>query len=123
MIVGCNPFYGFAHLGSILATVMRALHARARATRTSARFGINAQLRSWPRPAGRAVPCRGRAMHSSSRHASGAAAAQWRPLAIYHHGERIDVAFRDGKIRRTRLVPPGARCRRVMVGVGTHSPR
>ena len=44
LIVGCNPFYGYAHYNSILATVMREYYTPERVCdvlRRCLRFGIN----------------------------------------------------------------------------------
>ncbi|MBL8144421.1 MAG: twin-arginine translocation signal domain-containing protein [Acidobacteria bacterium] len=130
MIVGCNPFYGFAHFNSILATVMREYYTPERVCdvlHQCARFGINAynyvQLGRAPQDLER-FRAEGGAMHLIIQGIGDPAplAAQWRPLAIYHHGERTDAAFRDGKIATVRDWCRQARDAGVMVGVGTHRP-
>lgn len=130
MVVGCNPFYGFAHFNTTLATVMREYYTPERVCdvlHQCARFGVNTynyvQLGRAPQDLERFVSEGGR-MHLIVQGIGDPAPLhqQWKPLAMYHHGEITDRAFRDGKMPDVRDW-----CRRVrdlgaMVGVGTHKP-
>ena len=49
--------------------------------------------------------------------------AQWKPLAIYHHGGRTDRAVRDGKLADVREWCKKVRDTGALVGVGTHNPQ
>lgn len=130
MVVGCNPFYGFAHFNTALSTVMREYYTPERVCdvlHQCARFGINAynyvQLGRAPQDLERFVSEGGR-MHLVVQGIGDPAPlhGQWKPLAMYHHGEITDRAFRDGKMAEVRDWCRKVRDLGAMVGVGTHKP-
>ena len=130
LIAGCNPFYGFAHFNSTLATVMREYYTPDRVCdvlHQCTRFGINAynyvQLGRAPQDLERFVAEGGR-MHLIVQTLGEAAPlySQWKPLAMYHHGERTDRAFQEGKLADVREWCRKTRDLGTLVGVGTHKP-
>jgi hypothetical protein len=130
LVAGCNPFYGYAHFNTTLGEVMRDYYTPERVCdvlHQCARFGINAynyvQLGRAPQDLAR-FQAEGGRMHLVCQCIGEAAPlhAQWKPLAIYHHGERTDTAWRDGRIATIREWCKRTRDLGVMVGVGTHRP-
>jgi len=130
LIVGCNPFYGFAHFNDILSKMMLEYYTAERVCdvlHQCARFGINAynyvDLGRAPRDLDR-FEAEGGSMHLIVQGIGDPAPfhAARKPLAMYHHGGRTDRAYQEGRIAEVRDW-----CRRVrdlgcMVGVGTHKP-
>jgi hypothetical protein len=130
LVAGCNPFYGYAHFNNTLAAVMREYYTPERVCdvlHQCVRFGINAynyvQLGRAPQDLAR-FQAEGGRMHLICQCIGEAAPihAQWKPLAIYHHGERTDAAYKDGQIATVREWCKRTRDLGVMVGVGTHKP-
>ncbi len=130
LVVGCNPFYGFAHFNRTLSTIMQEYYTAERVCdvlHQCNRFGINAynyvQL-------GRAAQdlerfrAEGGKMHLIVQGTTDPApiVAQWKPLAIYRHGGLTDRAFQSGNIGSVREWCKKVRDTGVMVGVGTHKP-
>lgn len=130
LVVGCNPFYGFAHYNNILATVMRDYYSQGRVCTVlheCNKYGINVcayhhQGRA-PQDVAR-FQSEGGKMHlivqcpddPSEVHKAFA------PMAIYHHGEQTDRAFQRGEMAPVREWCKRVRDLGVMVGVGTHKP-
>jgi hypothetical protein len=130
LIVGCNPFYGFAHFNSTLATVMREYYTPERVCdvlHQCNRFGINAynyvNLGRAPRDWERFL-AEGGSMHLIVQGMDDPVplVKNLKPLAMYHHGGRTDRAFQDGKIATVRQWCKQVRDLGVAVGVGTHKP-
>ncbi len=131
LVVGCNPFNGYAHYNAILATVMREYYTPERVCdvlHQCNRFGINAccfvDRGRAPQDLDRFVAEGGR-MHLIVQALPGDPAplyAARKPLAMYHHGERTDRAFQDGQIATVREWCKQARDLGCLVGVGTHKP-
>ena len=131
MVVGCNPLYGFSHFNQTLSTFMREYYTPERVCdllHQCARFGINAynyvQLGRAPQDLAR-FQAEGGRMHLIVQGIEDPAQiyAQWKPLAIYHHGGRTDRAVRDGKLADVREWCKKARDTGARVGVGTHNPQ
>jgi hypothetical protein len=130
LVVGCNPFYGFAHFNSTLAAIMREYYTAERVCdvlHQCSRFGINAYNyvnlgrapRDWERFVGE-----GGAMHLIVQGMDDPVplVRALKPLAMYHHGGRTDRAFQEGKIAAVRDWCSRVRDLGVTVGVGTHKP-
>jgi hypothetical protein len=130
LVVGCNPFYGYAHFNNTLASVMRTYYSQERVCAVMHdcnRYGINVcayhhQGRA-PQDLAR-FQSEGGKMHvivqcpddpSVVHKAIG-------PMAMYHHGEWTDRAFQKGDLSPVREWCKKARDLGVMVGVGTHKP-
>jgi hypothetical protein len=130
LVVGCNPFYGFAHFNNILATVMREYYTAERVCdvlHQCARFGINAynyvDLGRAPQDLDR-FQGEGGTMHLIVQGIGDPAPlhAARKPLAMYHHGGRTDRAFQEGRVAEVRDWCKQVRDLGCMVGVGTHKP-
>jgi hypothetical protein len=130
LVVGCNPFYGFAHFNSTLATIMREYYTAERVCdvlHQCNRFGINAynyvNLGRAPQDWQRFLAEGGR-MHLIVQGMDDPVplVRNLQPLAMYHHGGRTDRAFLDGKIASVRDWCKQVRDLGVTVGVGSHKP-
>ncbi len=130
LVVGCNPFYGFAHFNRTLSTIMGDYYTAERVCdvlHQCNRFGINAynyvQLGRAPQDLER-FRAEGGRVHLIVQGTTDPAAivAQWKPVAIYRHGNLTDRAFQSGDIRSVREWCKKVRDAGVMVGVGTHKP-
>jgi hypothetical protein len=130
LIVGCNPFYGFAHFNTTLAAVMRDYYTADRVCSVlhqATRFGINAYNFV---DLGRAsedldrFEAEGGRMHLIVQGIGEPAAfcAARRPLAMYHHGGRTDRAYQNGQIATVREWCKKVRDCGCLVGVGSHNP-
>ena len=130
LVVGCNPFYGFAHFNSMLGTVMQEYYTAERVCdvlHQCSRFGINAYNyvnlgrapEDWQRFLGE-----GGRMHLIMQGMDDPAplVRNLRPLAMYHHGGRTDRAYQDGQIGSVREWCKRVRDLGVTVGVGSHKP-
>ncbi len=131
LVVGCNPFYGYAHYNAILAAVMREYYTPERVCdvlHQCSRFGINACCyvdRERPRQDLDRFLSEGGRMHLIVQTLPGDPAplyAARKPLAMYHHGEHTDRAFQDGRMAAVKEWCKQARDLGCMVGVGTHKP-
>ncbi len=129
LIVGCNPFYGFSHFNRTLGTVMREYFTPERVCEVlhrCSRFGINAYnyvgLDRAPRALER-FRSEGGAMHLIVQGIGGPETIlPLRPLAVYHHGERTDRAFDEGRMDTVRDWCRRCRDAGLVVGVGSHRP-
>lgn len=130
LVVGCNPFYGYAHFNNILATVMRNYYSQERVSTVlhdCSRYGINVmayhhQGRA-PQDLAR-FQSEGGKMHLIVQCPDDPATVHkaLTPMAIYHHGEQTDRAFQNRAMAPVREWCKRARDLGVMVGVGTHKP-
>lgn len=131
LVVGCNPFYGYAHFNGTYAAVMREYYTPDRVCdvlHQCLRFGINAHnyvnLGRAPQDLDRFLAEGGGAMHLVVQ-AMGDPVPFYKarkPLAMYHHGERTDRAFQDGTMATVREWCRQVRDLGCLVGVGTHKP-
>lgn len=130
MVVGCNPFYGFAHYNNILGTVMREYYTQERVCEVlhqCNRFGINTYNYVG---IGRAqndlerFQSEGGKMHLVVQAMGDPVPIQkaLKPLAMYHHGEMTDRAYQNGDMDSVKEWCKKARGLGVMVGVGSHKP-
>jgi hypothetical protein len=130
LIVGCNPFYGYAHFNGTLSTVMREYYTAERVCdvlHQCSRFGINTynyvDLSRAPQDLDRFL-AEGGTMHLIVQGMGDPAplVATRKPLAMYHHGERTDQAYQNGQIATVRDWCRQVRDLGCLVGVGTHKP-
>jgi hypothetical protein len=130
LIVGCNPFYGFAHYNNILGTVMREYYTAERVCEVlhqCSRFGINTynyvQIGRAPQDLQRFI-AEGGKMHLIVQGQGDPSTVyqMFKPLAMYHHGENTDRAYQDGKMDAVKEWCKKTRDLGVMVGVGSHKP-
>jgi len=130
LVIGCNPFYGWAHFNATLATVMREYYTAERVCdvlHQCARFGINAynfvDSGRAPRDLDR-FRAEGGTMHLIVQGSGDPVPfhSARKPLAMYHHGEYTDRAFQQGKIATVRDWCKQVRDLGCLVGVGTHKP-
>jgi hypothetical protein len=130
LIVGCNPFYGYAHFNNVLGTVMREYYTPERVCEVlhqCNRFGINTynyvQLGRAPQDLQRFI-AEGGKMHLIVQGMGdpNTVYQMFKPLAIYHHGEQTDRAWQDGKMTAVKEWCKKTRDLGVMVGVGSHKP-
>jgi hypothetical protein len=130
LVVGCNPFYGFAHFNNTLGAIMRDYYTAERVCdvlHQCARFGINAYNyvnlgrapQDWDRFLGE-----GGQMHLVVQGMDDPVplVRNLKPLAMYHHGGRTDSAYQNGRIAEVREWCKRVRDLGVAVGVGTHKP-
>ncbi len=129
-VVGCNPFYGFAHFNNMLGTVMQEYYTAERVCdvlHQCNRFGINAynyvNIGRAPQDWERFLAEGGR-MHLIVQGMDDPVplVKNLRPLAMYHHGGRTDRAYQEGKIDGVREWCKRVRDLGVAVGVGSHKP-
>jgi hypothetical protein len=130
LIVGCNPFYGFAHFNGTLGTVMREYYSAERVCdvlHQCTRFGINAYNYVDLGRAGQDLDrfqAEDGSMHLIVQGIGDPRPfhAARKPLAMYHHGGRTDRAYQDGKIGAVREWCKQVRDLGCLVGVGSHKP-
>jgi hypothetical protein len=130
LVVGCNPFYGFAHFNGTLSAVMREYYTAERVCdvlHQCARFGINAYNYVDLGRAGQDLDrfeAEGGRMHLIVQGIGDPTAFYnaRKPLAMYHHGGRTDRAWMDGKIDTVRDWCKKVRDLGCLVGVGSHKP-
>jgi hypothetical protein len=130
LVIGCNPFYGYAHFNNVLAAVMREWYTQDKVCEVlhqCNRFGINAfnYLHRGRAPADlERFRAEGGQMHLIVQ---GDIDPQVivnavKPLAVYRHGQFTDTAFQEGKLANVREYCKKLRQLGVLVGVGTHKP-
>jgi len=132
LVVGCNQFYGYSHFNHILDELMREWNTPERVCQTLRQCeanGINAFQ----------YVHHDRGLSDIERHRADGGKVQLvgvsfgptpiedvvkrlRPIAMYQHGEAVDVLFRDGKMDQVREYAKRLRQTGVLVGVGTHKP-
>ncbi|MBI4907735.1 MAG: hypothetical protein HY820_29190 [Acidobacteria bacterium] len=132
LVLGVNPFYGFAHFNNIYAQMMRDWYSQDKVIevmRRAAEFGINAfnyvELGRGPQDWKRFVAEGGR-MHLIPQVTAGVDAAKMvkelKPIALQRQGEVVDTAWQNGDMRSVEEWCKQARQLGVLVGVGTHKP-
>jgi len=134
LVVGCNQFYGFSHFDGVLDQTMREWNTPERVCQTlldCEQNGINAyqyaHIESMRAPADlERYRAAGGKMHLVAVHLGNSpveeVVSRIKPTALYHHGEAVDVLFRDGKMDTVREYAKRLRQTGVLVGVGTHKP-
>jgi hypothetical protein len=132
MVLGVNPFYGFAHYNNNFASAMKEWYTQDRVCEVMHqcnRFGINAfnyvNLDRAPRDWAR-FQAEGGQMHLIIQVTAGDDAARLvkdlKPLALQRQGEVVDKAFQNGEMETVKEWCKKVRDMGVLVGVGTHKP-
>lgn len=132
MVLGVNPFYGFAHFNTNFAASMREWYTEDRVCAVmhqATRFGINAinyvNLDRGPRDWAR-FQAEGGKMHIIAQVTAKDDAATMvkalKPLALQRQGEVVDLAFQNGQMATVKEWCKKVRDMGVLVGVGTHKP-
>ena len=132
MVLGVNPFYGFAHYNGNFSGAMKDWYTQDRVCKVLHRassFGINAfnyvnmgrAPQDWAR-----FQAEGGKMHLiiqvTAPDDAAALVKNLKPLALQRRGEEIDAAFQNGAMASEREWCKRARDLGVLVGVGTHKP-
>jgi hypothetical protein len=130
LVIGCNPFYGYSHFNDGLSSAMKEYYTPARVSEVLHQcnsFGINT-FNYFPKGRSledlRRFEAEGGHMHLIVQGVGDLVELQktLKPLAIYYHGEKTDVAFQNGKMDEVREWCRQARDLGVVVGIGTHKP-
>jgi hypothetical protein len=132
MVLGVNPFYGFAHYNNNFGTVMKEWYSQDKVCdvmHQCTRYGINAfnyvHLDRGPQDWARFV-AEGGKMHLIIQVTAGVDAAMLvktlQPLALQRQGEVVDTAYQNGDLNSVKEWCKQARQTVVLVGVGTHIP-
>ena len=132
LVLGVNPFYGFAHYNGNLANSMREWYTPDRVCAVMhqcTRFGINAfnyvHIDRGPDDWAR-FQAEGGKMHLIIQVTSKADAESLvktlKPLALQRQGEVVDDAWQNGQMATVKEWCKKARDLGVLVGVGTHIP-
>lgn len=132
MVLGVNPFYGFAHFNSDYGKTMANWYTQDRVCEVMHRansFGINAlnyvNMGRAPQDLARFQAEGGRMyliVQVTARDDEAALVRDLKPLALQRRGEEVDLALRDGTMASEREWCKRVRDLGVMVGVGTHKP-
>jgi hypothetical protein len=132
LVLGVNPFYGFAHYNNNFGNAMKEWYTQDKICEVMHRansFGINAfhyidigrAPQDWAR-----FQAEGGAMHLiiqvTARDDAAELVKKLKPLALQRRGEEVDAAFQNGKMDSEREWCKRARDLGVLVGVGTHKP-
>jgi hypothetical protein len=132
MVLGVNPFYGYAHYNNNFGNVMREWYSADRVCAVMhqcTRFGINAfnyvHLARGPQDWAR-FRAEGGQMHLIIQVTSGVDSEMLvktlKPLALQRQGEVVDTAWQNGRMEAVKEWCKKARDLGVLVGVGTHIP-
>ena len=132
LVIGCNQFYGFSHFNGLLDQLMRDWNTPDRVCQSlleCQQNGINAYQYSHHEKALSDLDlfrAQGGKMHLISTDANmgpvDEAVRRSKSMALYHHGERTDVLFREGKMAQVQEYTKKLRQAGVRVGIGTHKP-
>jgi len=132
MVMGCNQFYGYSHFNGLLDRLMRDWNNPERRCQTLLQCqqnGINAYQyahREEPLKDLEYFRSKGGNMHLISTDPTlgpvDEVVRRTQPMALYLHGERTDVLFRDGKMDEAHEYIKKVRQAGVQVGIGTHKP-
>ena len=132
MVLGVNPFYGFAHYNNNFGSAMKEWYTQDKVCEVmhrANRFGINAfnyvHLDRGPQDWQRFVAEGGR-MHLIIQVTAGVDSEMLvktlKPLALQRQGEVVDTAYQNGEMGSVKEWCKKTRDLGVMVGVGTHIP-
>jgi len=132
MVLGVNPFYGFAHYNNNFGTIMKEWYTPDKVCEVmhqANRFGINAlnyvHLGRAPQDWARFVAEGGR-MHLIIQVTAGvdaeALVKSLKPLAMQRQGEVVDTAYQNGDLKSVKEWCKKVRDLGGLVGVGTHIP-
>jgi TAT (twin-arginine translocation) pathway-exported protein len=132
MVLGVNPFCGFAHYNNNYSGAMKEWYTPERVSAVMhecAAYGINAFNyapydpfpQDWTRFLGE-----GGKMHLIMQvvgaEETEGFAKNLKPLAMHRQGEVVDIAYREGKMNEIRDWCKKVRDLGIIVGVGTHKP-
>ena len=132
MVLGVNPFYGFAHHNNNFGASMKEWYSQDKVCaimHQCARYGINAfnyvhmdrAPQDWAR-----FQAEGGKMHLIIQVSAGVEASMLvktlKPLALHRQGEVVDKAFQNGEMNTVKEWCKQVRDLGVLVGVGTHKP-
>ena len=132
MVLGVNPFYGFAHHNNNFGASMKEWYSQDKVCaimHQCARYGINAfnyvhmdrAPQDWAR-----FQAEGGKMHLIIQVSAGVEAPMLvktlKPLALHRQGEVVDKAFQNGEMNTVKEWCKQVRDLGVLVGVGTHKP-
>jgi len=134
LVVGCNQFYGYSHFNGLLDQLMREWYTPDRVCQIlhqCEKEGINvyqyahvesnrsfSDLQRYRNDGGKIQLV---AVHIGQSPVE-EVVRRIQPIAMYHHGEAVDVLFRNGKMDQVHEYTKRLRQTGVMVGVGTHKP-
>ncbi|MGD0500834.1 MAG: twin-arginine translocation signal domain-containing protein [Bryobacteraceae bacterium] len=132
MVLGVNPFYGFAHFNNTYGAIMKEWYTEERVLgvmHQCNRFGINAfnyvHLDRGPQDWER-FEAEGGKMHLIVQVTAGvdiqALVKTMKPLALQRQGEVVDTAYQNGEMDTVKEWCKQARDLGVQVGVGSHIP-
>ncbi len=132
LVLGVNPFYGFAHYNNNFGTLMKEWYSQDRVCNVMHQcnqYGINAfnyvHLDRGPQDWVRFV-AEGGKMHLIIQVTAGVDAAMLvktlHPLALQRQGEVVDTAYQTGDMNSVKEWCKKVRDLGVLVGVGTHIP-
>ncbi len=132
IVLGVNPFYGFAHFNNNFGATMKEWYTPERVCEVMHRcnrYGINAfnyvHLDRAPQDLARYVSEGGK-MHLiiqvTAKADAGELVKSLKPLALQRQGEVVDDAFQSGKMETVKEWCKKVRDMGVLVGVGTHIP-
>lgn len=132
LVIGSNQFYGYSHFNSLLDRLMVDWNTTDRICQTlmnCRQNGINAYQYAHHENTLKDLEyfrSKGGNMNLIATDPGMTpvedAVARSKAMALYHHGEVTDVAFREGKMDKVREYTKRLRQAGVQVGVGTHKP-
>lgn len=132
MVMGCNQFYGYSHFTGLLDQTMREWNTPDRVCQTLLQCqqnGINAfQYAHRERPLQdiELFRSKGGNMHLIATDPTlgpvEEVVRRTGAMALYLHGERTDVLYRNGKMDEAREYTKRVRQSGARVGIGTHKP-
>jgi hypothetical protein len=132
LIVGCNQFYGYSHFNQLLDQLMREWNTPERVCDTLHQCELNgintfqyshhergfSDLERHRESGGKMLLV----ATDTSKDPVEETVKRIQPIALYHHGERTDVFFRNGKMDQVQEYTKRLRQTGVLVGIGTHKP-
>jgi hypothetical protein len=132
MVLGCNPFYGYAHYNNNFGAVMKEWYSQDKVCdvmHQCNRFGIDAfnyaHLDRGPQDLAR-FQAEGGKMRLIIQVTAGVDAGMLvktlHPLALQRQGEIVDRAYQTGQMNTVKEWCKQVRDLGVLVGVGTHKP-
>jgi hypothetical protein len=130
LIMGCNTLYGYAHFNGTYGSIMSEWYTPEKVSEVLLRcnrLGINTfnYLHSGRGPADlEQFLAKGGKMHliAQGNVDPEIIVKAVQPLAIYHHGEQTDNAYRAGNMNVVKEYCKKTRQQGVLVGVGSHIP-
>jgi hypothetical protein len=132
MVLGVNPFYGYAHFNNNFGASMKEWYTQDKVCdimHQCNRYGINAfnyvhmdrAPQDWAR-----FQAEGGKMHLIIQVSAGVEASMLvktlKPLALHRQGEVVDKAYQSGQMNTVKEWCKQVRDLGVLVGVGTHKP-